>query len=316
MRRIERKGLYRFIATVSIALAISLASVASASDEDMGTNEAAFLKIDAASRPTAMGGAFVGVANDVNSVFWNPAGLAQVEKRELTAMYNSWFADIHYTSGAYSQPLGKNAAVAASLIYLQSEIERRRDDTADPDSTFNAYSLAAGLSGSYALIPKTFSLGGTVKVISQDFDVADSSGAAADLGCLISISNLSLGASLQNIKLHTSVEDGTLPFSIRAGAGYVFARDSVIAAEISKLGAGEMSYHIGIEKWFREILAIRVGYCIGSSDNPKEGLSAGLGLKAYGTKPLEALSFQFDYAYVPDSDGLGDTHRVSVITRF
>ena len=69
-------------------------------------------------------------------------------------------------------------------------------------------------------------------------------------------------------------------------------------------------------KWFREILAIRVGYCMGSGDNPKEGLSAGLGLKAYGTKPLENLSFQFDYAYVPDSEGLGDTHRVSMITRF
>ena len=316
MRIIERKVLYSFVAAVSIALAISLVGAVCASDEDMGTNEAAFLKIDAASRPSAMGGAFVGVANDVNSVFWNPAGLAQVEKRELTAMYNSWFAGMHYTSGAYSQPLGKNAAVGLSLIYLQSEIERRREDTADPDSTFNAYSLAVGLSGSYALIPRVFSLGGTVKAINQDFDVDDSSGAAADAGCLIHISNLSLGASLQNIKLNTSVEDGSLPFTMRAGAGYVFARNSVIAAEFSKLGADEPSYHIGLEKWFREILAIRIGYCMGSGDNPKEGLSAGLGLKAYGTKPLENLSFQFDYAYVPDSDGLGDTHRVSMITRF
>jgi hypothetical protein len=335
MRRIQRRGLTHFrflisdfglqsqvanlkskILVVLIALAVSCTAVASDIPDDMGTNEAAFLKIDAATRPTAMGGAFVGVANDVNSVFWNPAGLTQMEKRELTAMYNSWFAGIHHSSGAYSQPLGKNAAFGASLIYLQSEIERRIDDTEDPDSIFNAYSLAVGLSGSYALIPKMFSLGGTVKAISQNLDVDESTGAAADMGCLLNMTNLSLGGSVQNIKLHTSVEDGSLPLGIRLGGSYQFSKDSIIAGEFSKLGAGDPSYHIGLEKWLRDILAIRVGYCIGTGDNPKEGLSAGLGLRAYGTKPLEALSFQFDYAYVPDRDGLGDTHRVSVITRF
>ncbi len=99
MRRIQRKGSLSFVTAVFIAVAVSFAS-ADIPDE-IGTNEAAFLKIDAATRPTAMGGAFVGVANDVNSVFWNPAGLTQMEKRELSAMYNSWFAGINYASGAY-----------------------------------------------------------------------------------------------------------------------------------------------------------------------------------------------------------------------
>jgi len=316
MRRIRGKVLYSFVIAIGITLALSFVSVASIPDE-MGTNEAAFLKIDAATRPTAMGGAFVGVANDVNTVFWNPAGLTQLEKREFTAMYNSWFAGINYVSGAYSQPLGKNAAIAASLIWLQSEIEKRTGDTKNPDSTFNAYSFAAGLSASYALIPKFFSLGGTIKAIKQDFDVDDSSSAAADLGGLIQMANISLGVSVQNIKLHTSVDEANLPLSIRVGGAYQFTKDSVIAGEFSKLGAGDPTYHVGLEKWFRGILALRVGYCIGSGDNnPKNGLSAGFGLRAYGTKPLEALSFQLDYAYVPDRDGLGDTHRVSMITRF
>lgn len=314
MRRIQRKGLLSFVTAVFISAAVSFAS-ADIPDE-IGTNEAAFLKIDAATRPVAMGGAFVGVANDVNSVFWNPAGLTQMEKREFSAMYNVWFADINHGSLAYSQPVGENAAFAISVIWLQSEIEKRVGDTEDPDSLFNAYSFAAGLSGSYALIPDVFSLGGTVKYIGQDFDVADSNGAAADLGGLIQMGNLSLGASAQNIKLHMSIDDATLPLSIRAGGAYQFTRDSVIAGEFSKLGAGDPSYHIGLEKWIREILAIRVGYVIGSGDNPRDGLSAGLGLRAYGTKPLEAVSFQFDYAYVPDGDGLGDTHRISMMTRF
>ncbi|MFC1714562.1 PorV/PorQ family protein [Candidatus Poribacteria bacterium] len=314
MRRIQRKGSLSFVTAVFIAVAVSFAS-ADIPDE-IGTNEAAFLKIDAASRPTAMGGAFVGVANDVNSVFWNPAGLTQMEKREFTAMYNSWFADINYASGAYSQPMGDNAAVAVSLIWLQSEIERRLDDTEEPDSVFNAYSFAAGLSGSYALIPDVFSLGGTIKYIGQDFDVEESDGVAADLGGLIQMGTLTLGASAQNLKLHMSTDDAGLPLSIRAGGAYRFTKDSIIAGEFSKLGDADLSYHIGLEKWIRDILAIRVGYVIGSGDNPREGLSAGLGLRAYGTKPLEAVSFQFDYAYVPEGDGLGDTHRISMMTRF
>jgi hypothetical protein len=127
--------------------------------------------------------------------------------------------------------------------------------------------------------------------------------------------NASLGASAQNIKLHMSNE-GDLPLGIRVGGAYQFAMDSVVSGEFSKLGAADASYHIGLEKWVRSILAIRVGYIIGTGDNPRDGLSAGLGLRAYGTKPLESLSFQFDYAYVPDGDGLGDTHRISMMTRF
>ncbi len=144
----------------------------------------------------------------------------------------------------------------------------------------------------------------------------ESDGIAADLGGLIQMGMLTLGASAQNLKLRTSNDEGSLPLNIRAGGAYQFTKDSIIAGELSKLGDADPSYHIGLEKWIRGILAIRVGYVIGNEDNPKEGVSAGLGLRAYGTKPLEAVSFQFDYAYVPDGDGLGDTHRISMMTRF
>ena len=41
------------------------------------------------SRPIAMGGAFSGLADDANSVFWNPAGLAQLTSRDFTGTYNT-----------------------------------------------------------------------------------------------------------------------------------------------------------------------------------------------------------------------------------
>ena len=74
--------------------------------DDAGTTGAAFLKIDGGSRPAGMGGAFVGLANDVNTIFSNPAGLTTVQAHELTAMQNFAFADISNQSIGYAQREG------------------------------------------------------------------------------------------------------------------------------------------------------------------------------------------------------------------
>jgi hypothetical protein len=308
---------YSLLVAISIFALISYAGVASTPPDEIGTQDAAFLKIDSATRPVAMGGAFVGLANDVNAVFWNPAGLTQPEKRELATMYNSWIAGMHTASVAYSQRVSKNSAVALSMQGLWADIEGRIEDTEKPESTFGVYSYAAGLSGSYALVPKAFSLGGTIKFINQNFDIDSSNGVAADIGGLINISSLGVGFAVQNLKLQMS-NDGELPLFMRVGASYYFTKDSVVAFEYSKLGVAEPSYHIGIEKWFRSMFALRIGYNISSGNNPRKGLSAGFGLKAYGTKPLEDMDFQLDYAYIPepDWDSMGDTHRISMIVRF
>jgi len=307
---------YSFIVAIFAVLIISYAGFSAIPDK-IGTEDAAFLKIEPATRPVAMGGAFVGLANDVSAAFWNPAGLVQTEKNELTTMYNAWFAGIHYASGAYSQRVGKNAAVALSMQGLWTDIEKRIEDTEKPDSTTSVYSYAAGVSGSYALIPKMFSLGGTVKFLKQSFDIDNSNGVAADIGGLIHVSGLGIGVAIQNLKLQMS-NDGSLPLCFRVGGSYQLAKDAVIAGDYSKYGADDPAFHVGLEKWFRDIFAIRVGYNISSGNNPSKGLSAGFGLKAYGTKPLEDMNFQLDYAYVPEPDwgSMGDTHRISMIVRF
>jgi len=285
--------------------------------DGLGTQDAAFLKIDSATRPVAMGGAFVGLANDVNAVFWNPAGLIQPEKKELTTMYNSWIAGINYASAAYAQHVTKNSAIGVSIQGLWADIEKRIEDTEKPEGTFGVYSYAVGLSGSYALVPKVFSLGGTAKFINQEFDIDSSTGIAVDIGGLINLSNLGVGFAIQNLKLQMS-NDAELPLFTRVGMSYKWTKGSVIVADYSKLGSADSSYHIGLEKWFKGIFALRIGYNISAGDNPNKGLSAGFGLKAYGTKPLEDMDFQLDYAYVPAPDWgtMGDTHRISMIVRF
>jgi long-subunit fatty acid transport protein len=51
-----------------------------------------FLKIGVG-RCTGMGEAFVAVADDATAAFWNPAGLALVQKRQALVNHIDWVAD-------------------------------------------------------------------------------------------------------------------------------------------------------------------------------------------------------------------------------
>ena len=45
------------------------------------------LTMGAGARPLAMGGAFVGAADDATAAYWNPAGLANIDDIEITTMH-------------------------------------------------------------------------------------------------------------------------------------------------------------------------------------------------------------------------------------
>lgn len=52
---------------------------------------AAFNDIITGARPQGMGGAFVAVADDSNALYWNPAGLTQLDSAEVTFMHANQF---------------------------------------------------------------------------------------------------------------------------------------------------------------------------------------------------------------------------------
>ena len=327
--------------------------------EDAGTMGAAFLKIEAGSRPASMGGAFAGLADDANAVFYNPAGLTSIVDRELTAMQNFWFAGINNESISYVQRLG-NGAFGVSFLGAFSKIEERSEPTESPIRTFNASSFAVGLSYGHELV-KNVSLGGTVKFLSQQFDIEDWTGVAGDAGVLLGIDRLRVGASIQNLGvLKSEKEEESLPMNIRVGGAFhlIFSEPTAakeptksaqtretkpsldemntseeqespsepiiqsepkpiltIVGDVNIPKSGYPVVHLGVENWFHDVLALRVGYSFSQGDNTNRGITAGIGLRAWGTAPLENINFQFDYAFAPNGD-IGDTHRISFISRF
>ena len=82
-----------------------------------GTTGADILKIGVGARAIGMGEAYVAQADDVSSLYWNPAGLALMQERQASFMYDQMYQDIKYQNAAIGIPL-ENGAIGGSLSYL------------------------------------------------------------------------------------------------------------------------------------------------------------------------------------------------------
>ncbi|MDC7999242.1 PorV/PorQ family protein [Gilvibacter sediminis] len=79
------------------------------------SNEFMNIGVDAAA--FGMANAVTASTANVNSGYWNPAGLVQLEDNQLALMHASYFANIaNYDYAAFAMPLDKRSAVALSVI--------------------------------------------------------------------------------------------------------------------------------------------------------------------------------------------------------
>jgi hypothetical protein len=166
-----------------------------------GSTAAPFLNIGIGPRAVSMGGTFVATANDVTSLFWNPAGASRTEMSSALFSHSIWFADISYNWAGAMLNLGGAGTLGLSFTYLDygdMEITTLRE----PDGTgeiFNPKDLAVGLTYGYNLTDR-FSIGGTVKYINQNIWNSNASAVAVDLGVLFlsDIYGLRIGATISN----------------------------------------------------------------------------------------------------------------------
>lgn len=79
------------------------------------SNEFMNIGVDAAA--LGMSNAVVGHTADVNSGYWNPAGLVHLKDSEVALMHSSYFANIaNYNYIAFAKPLDDRSAIALSFI--------------------------------------------------------------------------------------------------------------------------------------------------------------------------------------------------------
>lgn len=98
-----------FIVAILLSITVTSQTVRKYSNEFMniGVDAAAF----------GMANAVVASSGDVNSGYWNPAGLVALEDNQLSIMHSSYFANIaSYDYAAFAMPLDDRSAVALSII--------------------------------------------------------------------------------------------------------------------------------------------------------------------------------------------------------
>jgi len=154
----------------------------------VGTIGFKFLDIGVGARAQAMGEAYTAIANDAASVFWNPAGIANVENGDLFAGYTQWPADINLYSIALAKkmdlPMLGTSALALSGTLLNTGLMNRTtefDNDGDFSGTFAYEDYAFGLTmGKY--LTDRFAFGATVKLIHEKIDEWDVNTWAVDIG--------------------------------------------------------------------------------------------------------------------------------------
>lgn len=264
-----------------------------------------FLKLGIGARPLAMGEAYVALADDINAIYWNPAGLVQLRRQEIGFTYNRWFEDIGYYFFGYSQ-LFNDSVFALSVYYLGTENIEGSDEASNPTGEFSVYDLAFAFSYSRKLTDK-LSTGLNLKFISEKLENEDANAFAFDLGALYKtgIPNLVLGLNIQNVgtKIRFITQSASLPLNWKFGLAYkLFPTYPVtLTLDANKLENRDIYFGLGAEWWLGDYLALRIGRKFNSRIDDE--FRFGLGLK------VEDL--RLDYAYIPHNI-LGDTHQFSV----
>ncbi|MCK5832217.1 OmpA family protein [bacterium] len=287
-------------------------------------------------RAAGIGGAYLAIGDDVNSVASNSAGLMRLNRTQLTGSYTRYF------SGANIPTLQEGS------IYF-SPFEWTKWFFAIGASYFN-HDIYNQQIGSLVIGRELFRKGSKFRLatavnanlyridynnlnFSPDFDPNDPvfSGGydkmtyGADISLLAEIGPLSIGAKGYNlnepeISLRTGAEGGKLIRKVRGGLAYDILGiiTPVVEVEVPVSSttsiSDEMSFAVGAESWFvNKMLGARAGFNSQiSSDNEIKSSAISLGMSFRSRTDWDA---GLDYAIQIPIDSpveMGQTHKVSV----
>ena len=152
-----------------------------------------FLNIGVDAAAFGMANSVVATSDDVNSAYWNPAGLMNLEDNEVSLMHASYFANIaNYDYLAGAMPIDDRSTVAFSVIRFGVDNIMNTTQLIDQDGQINYDNITYFSAADYAftlsyarniLLLDGFSYGVNAKVIRRIIgDFATSWGVGFDAG--------------------------------------------------------------------------------------------------------------------------------------
>jgi hypothetical protein len=313
-------GKAALIFLISFVMGVSLTMAGS-----KGSSGGQFLRIGVGARGPAMGGAFSPIADDATAIYWNPAGMSMMDKRDLSLAYNAYFKDTASQFLGYAHPTENHGTFGTGVsLFGVNNIEKRSATAGDADTpdlgTFNTrdMAIALGWANKVSLMNGLMRYGLSLKYISSNLNTATAKTYAVDLGVIhnLNADGMGLSASLAILnlggKLKFQDEGDALPLNIKPGLAW--RGDLGRAGKLNAVVDTDLLVHDGLayveeglEWWVHPMFALRSGYQFGRGKGAGNGLGVGVGFRI--------MNVGLDYAFVPYGD-LGDTHRISLDFKF
>lgn len=299
-----------------------------------------FMRIGGGVRALGMSGAFTALADDGSAIYWNAAGMAQLEKAEIGFMRSYMFDNLAtFDFASYCQPLPGNVTIGASWTRLGIEDIPIYPEPLDPteqldavpegyfDSSDNIFQFAFAKRFHYDLsmgwnfyeVPFDFNFGGSVKYIKRSLYDFIGSGAGfdlsfmakTDLGVLTELrelGDLKFGVNFKDVggtnivwDTESKKEDKAI-FSSKMG---VALDQPIKPLKLDLRLAFDLEYLFEVSRAYGVEIYYNDMFGIRGGYN-EEDYSAGVSLNIY--------RFNIDYAFL--THDLGNTNRIGLRASF
>lgn len=297
-----RRGILR--RAVPLLAAFATATARLHAQGGVATEGALFLLLPVGGRAIAMGQAVVASVDGSEAVWWNPAGLARQQKREIAVHHSEPFLETSENALTFVVPSSLLGVLAVSANILDFGTETQTDPSGGQIGTITTRSFI--YAATYATTAGSrLNAGVTYKLL--QFQVACSAGcpagvganatsSAIDLGAqydLHGLAPIALGIAVRNLGPSLQVNDNpqrdALPARVQAGLRWRVHQleQRVRDTEFSLTGdlqqpmrSGDASWRTGVDATWRKRASLRAGYVIEHS--AASGAAIGFGIRQGG----------------------------------
>jgi hypothetical protein len=327
---VKMTKIYKLFLSLFLLLGISIVTFASGGNRT-GTGGAAQLNIPVGARSIAMGGANIASAFGIEALYWNPAGVAKLDKSVgVTFSHMSYIADIGVEYGAVAANIEGFGVLSFSVKSLTMD-DILITTTQDPDgtgATFAPQMLVAGVSFS-KLLTDNIAVGVTANYISETLGQVDATGMAFTIGVsydnLASVNGLSFAVAIKNLGaemqydgagllIEADVDDYNrppqyyqatsapyeIPSQFEIGFAYSPSIDDFNGLQLSTSFQNNNfsgdEYKLGAEYAYDNMFFVRGGYSFAPDVETEDylyGVTAGAGFKY----ELDGIDLMVDYAF-------------------
>ncbi len=306
-----------------------------------------FLTLGVGARALAMGGAGTALSDNAYAAYWNPAGLGQLTRYEVSFMHSTLNGQDAYDFVSYVHPLKNRGAIGVSWLRVGVNdipitslpvVSRPVGPTNRPqvtgtfNNTDNAFLLSSGWT-----IPSfsgvNFHLGGTLKLLYMSgYRTTNAIGGGADIGFVATTSaerphRLTLGLQASDafqtkiywntpppsadLASHTETISPNLKIGIATTHALAIFQSTLIFALDTYIQEG-VELHGGAEWTLFDLLSLRIGFDERKGIESIRRLTAGAGLNL---SFVTGAGAGLDYAFA-NHPALGGSHRMSLRIRF